>query len=65
MTPVRDTEVEIVFRIAVRGRAGALSEFLEAVNKAHGVVLWVIGEPVMPEEQGQGNVITAAGGRSG
>ena len=34
MTPVGDIEVEIVFRIAVRGRACDLAQLMEAVNKA-------------------------------
>ncbi len=38
MTPVGDVELEIVFRIGVRGRAGDLAQLLEAVNKAHAVV---------------------------
>ena len=34
MTPVGEIELEIVFRIAVRGRAGDLAQLMEAVNKA-------------------------------
>ena len=53
MTPVGDIELDIVFRIAVRGRAGDLAQLLEAVNKAHAVVMWFVESPIEAEEQGQ------------
>ena len=65
MTPVGDVELEIVFRIAVRGRAGDLVQLLEAVNKAHAVVMWLVETPIASEEQGQKGVTTTAGGHSG
>ena len=52
MTPVGEIEVEIVLRVAVRGRAGDLTQLMEAVNKAHAVVMWVIEKPIASEEQG-------------
>ena len=61
MTPVGDVELEIVFRIAVRGRSGDLAQLLEAVNKAHSVVMWVVEKPIASEEQGQNGVTTTAG----
>ena len=61
MIPVGDIELEIVFRIAVRGRAGDLTQLLEAVNKTHAVVMWLVEKPVASEEQGQKDVTTAAG----
>jgi hypothetical protein len=39
VTPVGDIELEIVFRIAVRGRSSDLTQLLEAVNKAHALVM--------------------------
>ena len=42
MTPVGEIELEIVFRIAVRGRAGDLAQLMEAVNKARAVVMWLV-----------------------
>ena len=45
MTVVGDIELEIVFRIAVRGRTGDLAQLLEAVNKAT-VVMWLAGLPI-------------------
>ena len=61
MTPIGDIELELVFRIAVRGRAGDLTQLLEAVNKTHAVVMWLVEKPVASEEQGQKDVTTTAG----
>lgn len=61
MTPVGEIELEVVFRIAVRGRAGDLTQLLEAVNKTHAVVMWLVEKPVASEEQGQKDVTTTAG----
>jgi len=61
VTPVGDVELEIVFRIAVRGRAGDLAQLVEAVNKAHAVVMWLVETPIASEEQGQKDVTTTAG----
>jgi hypothetical protein len=61
VTPVGDIELEIVFRIAVRGRSGDLTQLLEAVNKTHAVVMWLVEKPVASEEQGQKDVTTTAG----
>jgi hypothetical protein len=61
VTPIGDIELELVFRIAVRGRAGDLTQLLEAVNKTHAVVMWLVEKPVASEEQGQKGVTTAAG----
>ena len=61
MTPVGEIEVEIVLRIAVRGRSGDLTQVLEAVNKAHAVVIWLVESPTASEEQGQKDVTTTAG----
>ena len=61
MTPVGEIEVEIVLRVAVRGRAGDLAQLMEAVNKAHAVVMWIVEKPVASEEQGQKDVTTTAG----
>ena len=64
MTPVGDTEMEIVLQIAVRGRLSVLAVLLEALNKAHAVVMCVIGKPTAPEEQNEKNYTTTAGGHS-
>jgi len=64
MTPIGDTEVEFVLQIAVRGRMSALAELLEALNKAHAVVMCVIGKPAAPEVQNEKNYTTTAGGHS-
>ena len=61
MTPVGEIEVEIVLRVAVRGRAGDLAQLMEAVNKAHAVVMWVVETPIASEEQGHKVVTTVAG----
>ena len=61
MTPVGDVELEIVFRIAVRGRARDLAQLLEAMNKARAVVVWLVEKPTASEDQGQQGVTTTAG----
>ena len=61
MIPVGEIEVEIVLRVAVRGQAGDLAQLMEAVNKAHAVVMWFVEKPVTSEEQGQKDVTTTAG----
>ena len=62
MTPVGDIELEIVFRIAVRGRTRDLAQLLEAMSKAGAVVMWVVEGPTELEEQGQKDLkVTARG----
>jgi hypothetical protein len=61
VTPVGDVELEIVFRIAVRGRVTDLAQLLEAVNKARAVVVWLVEKPIASKEQGQQGVTTTAG----
>jgi hypothetical protein len=61
VTPVGEIEVEIVLRVAVRGRAGDLAQLMEAVNKAHAVVMWFVKDPIVSEEQGHKGVTTTAG----
>ena len=61
MTPVGEIEVEIVFRIALRGRAGDLAQLMDAANKAHAVVMWFVENPIGSEEQDQKGVTTTAG----
>jgi hypothetical protein len=62
--PVGDIELDMVLRIAVRGRTRDLAQLLEAVSKAGAVVMWVVEGRTQSEEQGQKNVTTAAGGFS-
>jgi len=61
VTPVGEIEVEIVLRVAVRGRAGDLAQLLEAANKARAVVMWLVETPIASEEQGRKGVTTTAG----
>ncbi len=58
--PVGDIELEIVFRIAVRGRTRDLAQLLEAMSKAGAVVMWVVEGLTESEEQGQKD-LTATG----
>ena len=62
MTPVGDIELEIVFRIAVRGRTRDLAQLLEAMRKAGAVVMRVVEGPTESEEQGQKDLTVSAGG---
>jgi hypothetical protein len=64
VTPVGDIELEIVFRIAVRGRTRDLAQLLEAMSKAGEVVMWVVEGPPSLEGQSRKNVTTTAGGFS-
>jgi len=63
VTPVGDIELEIVVRIAVRGRARDLAQLLEVMNKAEAAVIWLIERA--PGGQGAEEVKTTAGGVSG
>ena len=65
MTPVGDIEIEIVFRIAVRGRTSDLARLLEGINKAGAVLIGIVEKPAAPEEQCQNGVTTTVGGFSG
>lgn len=64
MTPVGDIEIEIIFRIAVRGRTSDLATLLEAINKAESVVISTVEKPSASEEQCQKGVTTTVGGFS-
>ena len=61
MTPLGEIEVEIVLRVAVRGRADDLARLLEAANKATAIVVWLVETPIASEEQGKKAVTTIAG----
>jgi hypothetical protein len=65
VTPVGDIEVEIVLRIAVRGRTRDLAELLNAVTKTEAVVMWVVDRPAEgPKDQDQKDLTTRAEGVS-
>ena len=64
MTPVGDIEIEIVFRIAVRGRTSDLAQLLEAIDNAEAVVIGIVEKPTASEEQCQKGVTTTVGGFS-
>ncbi len=65
MTPVGDIEVEIVFRIAVRGRASDLARLLEALNEARVVMMCLVENATRMEDADRRNVTTTVGGHSG
>jgi len=65
VTPIGDIEIEIVFRIAVRGRTSDLAMLLEAINRAEAVVISIVEKPTASEEQRQKGVTTTVGGFSG
>ena len=64
MTPVGDIEIEIVFRIALRGRTSDLAQLLEAFDKAEAVLIGIVTKPTAVEEQCQNGVTTTVGGFS-
>jgi len=65
VTPVGDIEIEIVFRIALRGRTSDLARLLEAINRAEAVLIGIVTKPTAAEEQCQNGVTTIVGGFSG
>ena len=64
MTPVGDMELEIVFRIAVRGRTRDLARLLDAMSKPGMVVMWVAECPTPPEGQSRKDVMATLRGFS-
>jgi hypothetical protein len=64
VTPVGDIEIEIVFRIALRGRTSDLAQLLEAFDKEEAVLIGIVTKPTAAEEQGQNGVTTTVGGFS-
>ena len=64
MIPIGDIEIEIVFRIAVRGRTGDLARLLEAISNAEAVAIGIVEKPTATEEQCQKGVTTTVGGFS-
>jgi len=64
VTPVGDIEIEIVFRIALRGRTSDLAQLLQAMNNAALVVISIVEKPKGAEEQCQIGVTTTVGGFS-
>jgi hypothetical protein len=64
VTPVDDIEIEIVFRIAVRGRTRDLAQILQAMYRAEAVVVSIVEKPAPAEEHCQNGVTTTVGGFS-
>ena len=65
MTPVGDIEIEVVFRIALRGRTSDLAKLLEAFYKAEALLIGIVTKPpTAAEEQCQNGVTTTVGGIS-
>ena len=64
VTPVGDIELEIVFRIAVRGRTRDLAQLLEAMKQTGTVMMWMFEGPAASEEHGQDDVTTRVKGCS-
>jgi len=64
VTPVADIEIEIVFRIALRGRTSDLARPLEAFDKAEAVLIGIVRKPTAAEEQCQNGVTTTVRGFS-
>jgi hypothetical protein len=64
VTPVGDIEIEIVFRIALRGRTRDLAHLLQAMNRAEAVLISILEKAAPAEEQCQSGVTATAGGFS-
>jgi hypothetical protein len=64
VTPVGDIEIEIVFRIALRGRTSDLAKLLAAFDKAEAVLIGIATKATAAEEQCQNGVVTIVGGFS-
>jgi hypothetical protein len=65
VTHVGDIEIELVFRIALRGRTSDLARLLQAMNKADAVVMCLVEKPAPHEEKRQTNMTAIPGGLSG
>jgi len=65
VTPVGDIEIEVVFRIAVRGRTSDLARLLEAIHRTQAVLIGIVEKPTAAEKQCQNVVTTIVGGLSG
>ena len=64
MTPIGDIEIELVFRIAVRGRTGDFARLLEAISNAEAVAIGIVEKFTATEEQCQKGVTTTVRGLS-
>ena len=64
MTPVGETDVEIILRVAVRGRMSDLAEIVAVSSRAGTVVMLFLDSSTEPGEQTRGDVTAAAGGGS-
>jgi len=64
VTPIGDIEIEIAFRIALRGRTSDLAQLLEAFGKAEAVLIGIVTKPTVAEERCQNGVTATVGGFS-
>jgi hypothetical protein len=64
VTPIGNIEIEIVFRIALRGRTSDLAQLLEAFDKAEAVLIGIATKRTAAEEQCQNGQTTTVGGFS-
>ena len=61
MTSVGDTEIELVFRIAIRGRMRDLAELTRRLEGSQGVILLPLKEGLKAEEDGEKRILVSIG----
>ena len=61
MTPVGDIEIELVFRVAVRGRMRDLAELMQKLDNTQAVILLPGNESSPVEEDGDKRILVSIG----
>ena len=61
MTPIGDIELELVFRIAIRGRMRDLAELTRTLEGSQGVILLPVKEGPKAEEDRRKRILVSIG----
>jgi hypothetical protein len=61
VTPVGDIEIELVFRVAVRGRARDLAELMDTLERPHIAVLQTVKDGSTTDQTGSKGVVVNIG----
>jgi hypothetical protein len=61
VTSIGDIEIELVFRIAVRGRMRDLAELTQTLDESQAVVLLPVKERSKVEEKGDKGILLSIG----
>jgi hypothetical protein len=61
VTPVNDIEIELVYRIAIRGRMRDLAELTRMLDGTQAVILLPVKEKPKAEEDGDKQILVSIG----